>query len=62
MRKIIILTVTAAALLTAACNTVAGIGRDAQAAAASLSRAVQGNPRAATGLGRTFDPAAASRQ
>ncbi|MDO9430754.1 MAG: entericidin EcnA/B family protein [Phenylobacterium sp.] len=37
MRKIIILTVTAAALLTAACNTVAGIGRDAQAAGAAVS-------------------------
>ena len=39
MRKIIILTVTAAALLTAACNTVAGIGRDAQAAGAAVAGA-----------------------
>ena len=38
MRKIIILAETAAALLTAACNTVAGIGRDAQAAGAALSK------------------------
>ncbi len=39
MRKFIILTVTAAALLTAGCNTVAGIGRDAQAAGAAVSGA-----------------------
>ena len=31
MRKIIILAVAAAALTTAACNTVAGVGRDVSA-------------------------------
>jgi predicted small secreted protein len=38
MRKIIVLTAAAAALLVAGCNTVAGIGRDAQ----SAGRAVTG--------------------
>ncbi len=36
MRKIVVLAVTAAALLTAACNTVAGVGRDVQAAGAAV--------------------------
>ena len=32
MRKVLVLAVAAAALLTAACNTIAGAGRDVQAA------------------------------
>lgn len=39
MRKIIALAVVAAALMTSACNTVAGIGRDAQAAGAAVTGA-----------------------
>jgi predicted small secreted protein len=39
MRMTIILALTAAALLTAGCNTVAGIGRDAQAAGAAVTGA-----------------------
>ena len=39
MRKIIVLTIAAAALLTAGCNTVAGLGRDAQAAGAAVTGA-----------------------
>ncbi|MDP3747649.1 MAG: entericidin EcnA/B family protein [Phenylobacterium sp.] len=39
MRKTIILAVAAAALLTAGCNTVAGIGRDAQAAGKAVTSA-----------------------
>lgn len=39
MRKMMILAAAAAALLTGACNTVAGIGRDAQAAGAAVTDA-----------------------
>jgi predicted small secreted protein len=39
MRKTIILAAAAAALLVAGCNTVAGIGRDAQAAGAAVTGA-----------------------
>lgn len=39
MRKIVVLAVTAAALLTAACNTVAGVGRDVQAAGSAVTGA-----------------------
>jgi predicted small secreted protein len=39
MRKIIVLAAVAAALMTSACNTVAGIGRDAQAAGAAVTGA-----------------------
>jgi entericidin B len=37
MRKIIILAVTATALLVSACNTVAGVGRDVEAAGKAVS-------------------------
>jgi predicted small secreted protein len=37
MRKIIILTVAATALLVGACNTVAGVGRDVEAAGKAVS-------------------------
>jgi len=36
MRKLMVLAVVAAALTTAACNTVAGVGRDAQAAGSAV--------------------------
>jgi len=39
MRKLIVLAAASAALLVAACNTVAGVGRDVQAA----GRAVTGS-------------------
>ncbi|MGH6998795.1 MAG: entericidin A/B family lipoprotein [Phenylobacterium sp.] len=39
MRKIIILAVAAAALMTSACNTIEGLGRDAQAAGAAVTGA-----------------------
>ena len=39
MRKLIILAVAAAALTTAACNTVAGVGRDTQAAGQAVTGA-----------------------
>lgn len=41
MRKIIALAVVAAALTTAACNTVQGVGRDAQAAGAAVEGAAR---------------------
>lgn len=41
MRKLIILAVAAAALTTAACNTIQGVGRDTQAA----GQAVEGAAR-----------------
>lgn len=37
MRKIVILAAVAASLLVAACNTVAGVGRDAQAAGRAVT-------------------------
>jgi predicted small secreted protein len=37
MRKLIVLAAAAAALLAAACNTVAGVGRDVQAAGRAVS-------------------------
>jgi predicted small secreted protein len=37
MRKMIVLAAAAAALLVAACNTVAGVGRDVQAAGKAVS-------------------------
>ncbi|WP_310542635.1 entericidin A/B family lipoprotein [Phenylobacterium sp.] len=39
MRKILVLAVTAAALLTAACNTIAGAGQDVSAAGRAVSGA-----------------------
>lgn len=37
MRKILVLAAAASALLVSACNTVAGIGRDAQAAGRAVT-------------------------
>ena len=37
MRKILILAAAAATLMTAACNTVAGVGRDVQAAGRAVT-------------------------
>lgn len=39
MRKIVVLAAVAAALLTSACNTIAGLGQDAQAAGAAVTGA-----------------------
>lgn len=39
MRKIVILAVVAAALATAACNTVAGVGKDVSAAGKAVTGA-----------------------
>ena len=39
MRKILVLAVTAAAMLTAACNTIAGAGQDVSAAGRAVSGA-----------------------
>ncbi|HAJ01816.1 MULTISPECIES: entericidin A/B family lipoprotein [Brevundimonas] len=39
MRKIFILVAAAAALTTAACNTIAGVGRDTQAAGSAVEEA-----------------------
>ena len=41
MRKIIILAVAAAALTTAACNTIAGVGKDTQAAGSAVEGAAR---------------------
>lgn len=41
MRKIFVLVAAAAALTTAACNTVAGAGRDTQAAGAAVTGAAE---------------------
>ena len=41
MRKLLILAVAAAALTTAACNTVQGLGRDTQAAGDAVSDAAR---------------------
>ena len=37
MRKLIVLTAAAAAIVVAACNTVAGVGKDVQAAGKAVS-------------------------
>jgi entericidin B len=42
MRKVFVLIAAAAALTTAACNTVAGVGRDAQAAGTAVEDCAQG--------------------
>jgi predicted small secreted protein len=42
MRKIFILFAAAAALATAACNTVAGVGEDAQAAGRAVEKCAEG--------------------
>ena len=41
MRKLFILFAAAAALTTAACNTVAGMGRDAQAAGEAVEETAE---------------------
>lgn len=41
MRKLIILAVAAAALTTAACNTVAGVGKDTKAAGQAVEDAAK---------------------
>lgn len=41
MRKIFVLAAAAAALVTAACNTVAGVGRDTQAAGQAVEEAAR---------------------
>jgi entericidin B len=41
MRTIVVLALAAAALLTAACNTVSGVGRDAESAGKAVSRAAR---------------------
>lgn len=39
MRKVVILVVTAAALMTAACNTVSGVGKDVTAVGKAVTGA-----------------------
>jgi len=41
MRKLIVLTAAAAALLVSACNTVSGLGRDAEAAGRAVTGAAE---------------------
>ena len=41
MRKMFILFAAAAALTTAACNTISGVGRDASAAGAAVTDAAE---------------------
>ncbi|KPF77686.1 entericidin EcnAB [Brevundimonas sp. AAP58] len=41
MKKIVTLSLMAAALAVAACNTVAGVGRDVQAAGSAVSSAAE---------------------
>jgi predicted small secreted protein len=41
MRKLIVLAAAAATLLVAACNTVSGLGRDAQAAGRAVTGAAE---------------------
>lgn len=42
MRKLFVLFAAAAALTTAACNTVAGVGRDASAAGTAVTNCAAG--------------------
>lgn len=42
MRKLFVLFAAAAALTTAACNTVAGVGEDAQAAGRAVEKCADG--------------------
>ncbi|KQS57689.1 MAG: entericidin A/B family lipoprotein [Brevundimonas sp.] len=44
MRKLFVIVSAAAALVTAACNTVAGVGQDAQAAGSAISTCADGGP------------------
>ena len=41
MRKILVLTVAVAALAVSACNTIAGLGRDAQAAGQAVEQTAE---------------------
>lgn len=41
MRKLIVLAAAASALLVGACNTISGIGRDAQAAGRAVTGAAE---------------------
>jgi entericidin B len=41
MRRLIILTLSATALLVASCNTVAGVGRDATSAGKAVTKAAK---------------------
>lgn len=41
MRKLIVLTAAAALLIVSGCNTVAGVGRDAQAAGRAVTGAAE---------------------
>jgi entericidin B len=41
MRKVFVLIAAAAALTTAACNTVSGVGRDASAAGSAVTSAAE---------------------
>lgn len=41
MRKLIVLSLAATALLVSACNTVAGVGRDAQSAGKTVTKAAK---------------------
>jgi predicted small secreted protein len=41
MRKFIVFTVAAAALMVSACNTVSGLGKDAQAAGRAVTGAAE---------------------
>jgi predicted small secreted protein len=42
MRKIFVLFAAAAALTTAACNTIAGVGEDTQAAGSAVENCAEG--------------------
>ena len=41
MRKLIILSIAATALLVASCNTISGVGRDAESAGKAVSKAAK---------------------
>lgn len=41
MRKLIVLTAAAAALLVSACNTISGLGKDAEAAGRAVTGAAE---------------------
>lgn len=41
MRKLVVLAAAAAALMVSACNTVSGLGKDAQAAGRAVSGAAE---------------------
>ncbi|WP_295706389.1 entericidin A/B family lipoprotein [uncultured Brevundimonas sp.] len=42
MRKLFVFVAAAAALTTAACNTISGVGRDTQAAGKAVTECAQG--------------------